>query len=172
MIYIIPTDTCFWIACPIEDIDAYKTIYTLKKRPYDKPLAIMVEDFEYLERTTYIQKSQIDFLKSYRRPFTVLVETKRNFISELVPNKGKYKKTAFRVAHSALQKKLIKGVWPLFLTSANISGDIETYKVSELPFTESKKVQILADSDLEITLPSDIFEFRWNSNEVIYLRQY
>ena len=43
-----------------------------------------------------------------------------------------YKKIALRVAHNDAQKKLIKEVGPIFLTSANTSGEQEIYKKEEL----------------------------------------
>lgn len=67
MIYILSTDTCFWIACPVYDIKSYKKIYEIKNRPLDKAIAIMIGDFEYFENNTKLTKNQIHFLKNKLR---------------------------------------------------------------------------------------------------------
>lgn len=171
MIYIIPTDTCFWIACPIWSIKEYKKIYTLKRRTLDKPLAIMVEDYEYLKKHTYINQLQLDFLKKYPFPFTVLLNTKRDFILDEIPNKKLYRKTAFRVANLPVQIALLRKIWPIFLTSANLSNTQETYLLKDIPFEKNEEIEIISTEDLEKRPASDIFEFVWESAKILYLRK-
>jgi L-threonylcarbamoyladenylate synthase len=139
MIYLIPTDTCYGIACEITDSKGYEKIYTIKKRDWNKPLAIMVESFEWLEKYTPLEKEQIDFLKNYKKPFTIL--TNCSSIKHVLQyedeemkfdNKEVYEKIAFRVAHNKTQKNLIKKVGPIFLTSANISSKPEIFKKEDV----------------------------------------
>ena len=174
-LFIIPTNTCFWLACPIWDIESYKKIYELKNRPLDKPLAIMVDSFEWLEENTTLNKQQIEFLKNYKNPFTILCETKKDLLDKNIPNKSIYQKIAFRVAHNFIQRKLIMKNWPLFLTSANKSWDneITTTKWILEVFSREDWTQIFAHREYEIPwdkTASDIFEFVWDSLEVKYLR--
>jgi len=75
MIYILPTDTCYGIACALEDKKSYEKIYKIKKRSFDKPLAIMVEDFKWLRNNTDLTDEQVDFLERYEKPFTVLTNS-------------------------------------------------------------------------------------------------
>ena len=75
MIYILPTDTCYWIACPIHDLKSYSWIYKMKKRDLGKPLAILVPDFKWLEENTDLNKEQVLFLKDYKKPFTILTNS-------------------------------------------------------------------------------------------------
>lgn len=182
MIYIIPTDTCFWIACGFDDTQSYHRIYEIKKRPLEKPLAIMVESFEWLEQNTELNKQQIDFLKTYNKPFTVLTECP--YIKMILnleqedfeyQNKESYKKIAFRVAHNDIQKKLLSEIGPIFLTSTNFSWEKEIYDISEAKkqFQNFKNIQflwewIVLDNSIK---PSDIFEFEWESTNITYLRQ-
>jgi L-threonylcarbamoyladenylate synthase len=139
MIYFIPTDTCYGIACEITDSRSYEKIYSIKKRDWNKPLAIMVENFEWLKEYTPLNNEQIDFLKTYDKPFTILTDC--NSIKHMLQfedeemkfeNKEVYKKIAFRVAHNKDQKKLIKKVGPIFLTSANISNQPEIFERKDL----------------------------------------
>ena len=64
-IYIVPTDTCYGIACEISDVKSYEKIYKMKKRNFDMPLAIMVPNYNWFKENTYLTDEQIDFLKNY-----------------------------------------------------------------------------------------------------------
>lgn len=183
MMYILPTDTCFWIACAFDDTKSYHKIYEIKNRPLEKPLAIMIESFDWLEKNTPLSKKQIEFLKAYKRPFTVMTECpymqmvlnleQEDFCYE---NKQFYKKIAFRVAHNDIQKKLISEVWPIFLTSANFSWEKEIYSIEDAKkqFENFKDIKFLWNENihsLPTTKPSDIFEFEWETINIKYLRQ-
>lgn len=183
MIYIIPTDTCFWIACPIYDVKSYDRIYEIKKRDYKKPLAIMIESFSWLEKHTTLNKNQIDFLKKYSRPWTVMTNCpKIEMILNLeqddfkYKNKNEYKKIAFRVANNKIQKELLKEIWPIFLTSANFSSEKEIYDINEAKkqFSQYKDEIIFLWEDIVLDSkipPSDIFEFEGDSLEIKFLRK-
>lgn len=192
MIYLINTDTCFWIACSIDDKKSYHKIYKIKKRWYEKPLAIMVNSFNRLEKNTTLTKEQIEFLKNYEKPFTILTDSspikhRINFEDEdwEFINKDIYKKIAFRVAHNSNQKKLIKKIWPIFLTSANTSWETEIYDEKILLeqfkyYLDNWIVKFLNNESIREKQenkrknkksPSDIFSFIGNSLEIEYLRK-
>lgn len=186
MIYLLPTNTCYWIASPIHDIKSYNRIYKIKKRSYDKPLAILVSDFNWLRENTDLTTEQINYLKEYKKPFTVLTDCDHlkvwiNYIDEdnnEFINRDLYKKFAFRVAHNDTQKKLIKQNGPMFMTSANITGKPELYKASEVEtefayYLEKEKIKFVWKNtwNLPENGTSDIFEFVSDGLEVEYLRK-
>lgn len=174
MIYILPTDTCFGLACPISEPKSYEKIYHLKKRKSDKPISILVPDFSWLAKNTDLTQEQIDFLKNYEKPFTVLANSDYlriwlNFVNEETNeeffNRDIYDSFAFRVAHNDTQDEILKQVWPMFLTSANYSKEPEIYNFDELEIyfwnlMENWKIKFLwAKQNLEKNPPSEIFEF-------------
>ncbi|MDR1987610.1 MAG: Sua5/YciO/YrdC/YwlC family protein [Candidatus Peribacteria bacterium] len=62
-------------------------MYKIKKRDFGKPLAILVSSFEWLEKYTSLNQEQINFLKKYEKPFTILTESSStkiwlNFVDE------------------------------------------------------------------------------------------
>jgi L-threonylcarbamoyladenylate synthase len=186
MIYILPTDTCFWIACPIHDIKAYSWIYKIKKRDLWKPLAILVSDFKWLEENTDLTSEQIDFLKEYKKPFTILTNSDHlkiwiNYIDEdnnEFINRDIYKQFAFRIVNNDTEKRLVKENWPMFLTSANLSNKPELYNSKEVEqefsyYIENNKINFVWKNvwNLPNNWTSDIFWFKWNSLELEYLRQ-
>jgi hypothetical protein len=77
----------------------------------------LLKDFQQLEKYTELTKEQIDFLKNYKKPFTIL--TKSNYIKiwlnfvneetgEEFRNRSIYEKIALRVANNDIERKLIK----------------------------------------------------------------
>lgn len=188
MIYILPTDTCYWIATPINDIKNYEKIYKIKKRNLNKPLAILVKDFEWLTKYTDLNEEQIKFLRNYKNPFTILCDSSYiklwlNFVNEEnggeeFINRWVYEKIAFRVANNSEQKKLIKENWSLFLTSANISDEKELYSNKEIKETFSYYldkwiIKFIENKswNLQKKSPSEIFEFEWETTTQIFLRK-
>lgn len=183
MLFILPTNTCFWIWCYINDLENYKNIYKIKNRAIDKPLAIFVKDFDYFEKNTNLSKKKIDFLKNYDKPFTVLIDKKdckddyllKNI--EKLPNAKKYNKIAFRVAHNPIHINLIENKWIFFLTSANKSWEKEIKKIEKVYQTFEKdlknyNIKIFAHTEFIIETPynySHIFEFK--NNDINYLRK-
>jgi tRNA A37 threonylcarbamoyladenosine synthetase subunit TsaC/SUA5/YrdC len=97
-------------------LENYKKIYELKNRDFSKPLAILVDDFKFFEENKILNKNQIDFLKNYKKPFTIIVDRKKLNLQkekildkiEKLPNKKFYEKIAFRVARNFMHKKLIR----------------------------------------------------------------
>ena len=75
-IFLIPTDTCYWMACSVFDMKSYHKIYEIKKRSFKKPLSILVLDFKWLEYNTTLNINQIDFSKKTKTPFTILTNIK------------------------------------------------------------------------------------------------
>lgn len=181
-IYILATDTCYGIWCSIDEVKSYEKIYKIKKRSFDKPLAIMVEDYNWLKENTDLTEAQVDFLKSYPHPFTIMtqcsaIEALLQFDEDkhFYKNKDVYKQIAFRVAHTPQQKKLIHRLGPIFLTSANISWQKEIFNYKDLKssFEEYEHlIHIVSKENLEWKLPSsDIFEFDWESLDIHFIRK-
>ncbi len=185
MLYILPTNTCFGIACPVKDLESYEKIYGIKSREKSKPIAILVDDFSYFSEHTKLTSKQIDFLKNYKNPFTILIDKQKILDKNLLkiinnlPNSKIYEKIAFRVAHTFMQKKLIRLNWPLFLTSANKSGNPEIFDTISIKKEfaseiDTHQIKIFAHNDYCINSSkkySDIFEFVRESEEVNYFRK-
>lgn len=185
MIYILPTDTCYGIGCAFDDKKNYEKIYKIKKRSHDKPLAIMVKDFAWLEEHTDLTNEQVDFLKRYEKPFTVLTQSRHIELfleysdenEDYFINKDVYKQIAFRVAHNGMQESLINEVGPIWLTSANLSGAGETYDVEKIDsdfkyYIDKWIVEVIGTANLDSSIPaSDIFSFDGESLNIEYIRK-
>ncbi len=184
-LFIIPTNTCFWIACPISKIESYKKIYEIKNRKFSKPLAILCDKIDYFKKNTLLTEKQLNFLANYKKPWTILIDKEKIKDKELLnqikqlPNSNLYKKIAFRVAHNFMHSKLIRLNWLLFLTSVNKSWKKEIFSSIEAKQEfkneiENFWIKVFAHNDFCINSQksaSDIFEFVWETTEIIYLRK-
>ena len=186
MIYILPTDTCYWIACPIHDLKSYSWIYKIKKRDLGKPLAILVPDFKWLEENTDLNKEQVLFLKDYEKPFTILSNSDSlkiwiNYVDDdnnEFSNRDIYETFAFRVVNNDIERRLVKENGPMFLTSANLSNKPELYKWKEVEeefsyYLEKDKIVFVWKNtwNLPEKWTSDIFQFTWEDLDVEYKRK-
>ncbi|MCB9807331.1 Sua5/YciO/YrdC/YwlC family protein [Candidatus Peribacteria bacterium] len=97
-IFIVPTDTCLGIGCRLDDQDGYELLYTMKGRDKNKPLAILVPTWEDLLYESVLTSTQINFLKTYKFPFTVISSIREDFRDEYpLLDEYNYKTVGFRV---------------------------------------------------------------------------
>lgn len=172
MIFAIPTDTCFWLGCSFYDEKWYLEIYKLKNRDKNKPLSVVVKDFKELEHITNLNTSQINFLKKYPYPFTILASVKEDFILPAFLDKNIYSKIAFRVWEKCIPKNILKKIdFPIFLTSANISWKTEVYSGDEIASIFKNKKIIVFPQNINKIPTSNIFEFIWDNLEIQFLRK-
>ena len=174
MIYIIPTDTCYGLAGSYDEV-AYEQIYTIKHRDLSKPLAILVKNFEDLPKYITISEEQIDILRTYPHPWSCLAERKSDAsIPAKLRADSKYQKLSLRVAEVCIPETIRDTLpYPLFLTSANHSGEREAHTLEDAKSIiqdNSIKVQSF-DGGICNQPGSNIFEFMKWSNEKIYLRR-
>lgn len=170
MIHAIPTDTCYGLACDIHDEEGYQAIYELKWRPENKPLAMVVEDYDDIERFGIINEDQKEFLMDYPHPFTLITERIFHLPSYL--DAHLYHKIAIRVADACIPYEDIrkKLSFPLFLTSANKSGEKECHTHKEVSAIFSTDDIIILGERSEWRPASDIFSFIGDTMEIIYHR--
>lgn len=129
---IVPTNTCYGIAGS-HTREEYNTIYRLKGRDFTKPLAWIVRDYEDLYEYIDITSEQIDLLKNYHRPWTILAPRRDSYILPDFLDPVQYSRIAFRVATACIPDLSIQAQlsYPLFLTSANLSGKKESSTLDE-----------------------------------------
>lgn len=168
MVILLPTDTCYGLASEFTEQD-YREIYRLKGRDFMKPLAWLVRDYEELQKYIEITDEQIEFLQNYPRPWSILGTKRKDFVLPEFLDPKTYEKISLRVAEKCIIAYIRDNVsYPLFLTSANLSGNPESKTLAEarefFPWVEGM------DGGICDELPSDIFEF-WEDGEVKYLRK-
>lgn len=174
-IYVVPTDTCIGIGCRLDDHEWYELLYKLKWREKNKPLAILVPTWEELLYETVLTPSQVNFLRTYKFPFTIVCEIREDFRDEYpMLDVFNYKTVWFRVAEACLKPETASYIRaPIFLTSANKAGEEECHTMSEVNNIFRDNMDALKILPWEAgRLPSsNVIQFVWTTNDLKYIRK-
>jgi len=137
MLTILPTDTCYGLAGSWSDEDV-ALIYQKKGRDVTKRLAVLVRDFAMLDAYGELSASQRDFLQKYPRPWSVLLPRKVGAPLPPLLQTDAYREISWRVASVCLPDEVTRQIvhdealdFPMFLTSANLSGERESTTLEE-----------------------------------------
>ena len=127
----IPTDTVYGICGKINSKRVYEKIIEIKGRPENKPFPVMCADKKQIEDIAIVDERAEKIIDSFMPgPLTVILKRK-DFLEKYVTN-GR-DTIAIRIAMSDVLVDLINRVGcPLFLTSANRSGERECSNIEEI----------------------------------------
>lgn len=132
MLFILPTDTCYGIAGDLFSSEDYHMIYALKDRDFSNRLAFLVRDFDSLREYAEITEEQIDFLVHHPHSWSVVLKKKSTWNLPEFLDSEVYSNISFRVAEICVPANICNCIqYPLFLTSANLSGKIESKTFAE-----------------------------------------
>jgi L-threonylcarbamoyladenylate synthase len=167
-----PTDTVWGIGCDATNAKAVEKIYTLKKRPDEKAMIVLVADERDLLQ--YIAAPDLrvfDYLKETKKPTTVIYEHPIGIAENL---SGKFGTIGIRICRDIFCKHLIKRFRkPIVSTSANISGQPAAKTFSEIDGVIKNGVDYIVhyrQDDEQIAAPSSVI--RWNKDgSVTVLRE-
>ncbi len=132
-IIIFPTDTLYGIGGDATKLEVVRRIYELKRRPFDKPVSILVSGMAEIEELCVLSLEERQWLMQHLPgPYTVLLrlkEEKRALFPWL-----KREKIGIRVPDHAFIRKVAElAGTPIVATSANISGQPSPTHHSEVP---------------------------------------
>ncbi|MFV0499100.1 MAG: L-threonylcarbamoyladenylate synthase [Bacilli bacterium] len=143
-IIVIPTDTIYGVGC---NIKSYKKIIELKKRKL-KPLAIVCHNFETMCKIIEIPLKYYSVLnKLLPGDITIVGKTKN---SKYSINKG-YITTGVRIPNHPSLLDALKETGPLVLSSANISGQSETYDIKTANQIFGNGVDLYVENDQQLS---------------------
>jgi L-threonylcarbamoyladenylate synthase len=120
-IILYPTDTIWGIGCDATNEEAVEKIFTVKERPSNKSLIVLVADErEVLKHVANPDLRIFEHLQNISKPTTVIYENAIGLAANLVADDGT---VAIRIVKDEFCKHLVKRFRkPIVSTSANISG--------------------------------------------------
>ena len=127
----IATDTVFGVCARVNSKDAFNKLLTVKDRPKEKAFPLMCSSLKEMESIAILNKEDKKIIKTFMPgPLTIIVK-KKDDLNEYI---GEGKDTiALRMATSSLLKKIIEELGePVFMTSANKSGEKEYKSIEEI----------------------------------------
>ena len=127
----IPTDTVFGICASINSKIAYSKLIKVKRRPLNKAFPVMCSNIEQIKSIAIVDEIAEKLIKTFMPGPITLVLKKSSTLPEYVTN-GK-NTIAVRMASSKTIEELITKIGsPLFMTSANQSGQLECSNLDEI----------------------------------------
>ncbi len=127
----VPTDTVYGVCARMNSIIAHNKLASIKERPSNKPFPIMCADEEQIRSIAVIDNRAEKLIRAFMPGPLTLILKKNLELPSFVNNSGST--IAIRMATSNILKELIlKTGCPLFMTSANKSGEPTCRNLDEI----------------------------------------
>ena len=159
-IVIFPTDTAFGIGCRIDDEEAVRRLFKIRKRPTNQATPVLVESLgmaqEYVKA---ISQAVIDKLIKPYWPgaLTIVLPCKIEKIPE--PVRGRGKTLGVRMPNHQIALALVKGVGvPILGPSANLHGKKTPYRFEDLAQKLVKLVDYVVAGECTLEQQSTIID--------------
>ncbi|MBE6161896.1 MAG: threonylcarbamoyl-AMP synthase [Firmicutes bacterium] len=162
----VPTDTVYGLCTMITSSKGYNKLIDIKNRPSNKEFPIMCSDYNQIESIADINELAKKIIDNFMPgPITIILKKK-----DTIKINGINSDTvAIRLAPTKEIKYLIeKTNTPLFMTSANISGNRECKSIEEIKNTFNSLDGIL-EGNVSFKISSTIIDC--TSNDIKILRE-
>jgi L-threonylcarbamoyladenylate synthase len=158
-----PTDTVMGIGCSMNDHQAIKKLYTIKRRPKNQPTAVLVSDIN-MSKTLYGERMDKTLLnmknKYWPGGLTIILKG-----SEQVPKliMGNSDRIGVRIPDCPkLREMIAKLGHPVVATSANFKGKATPTKHSEIDGDFLQLVDYSIDEDSKEGEASTVIDYHGN----------
>jgi len=126
-IFVYPTDTVYGIGCNALKVKSVAKVYSIKKRPLNKPLSVIAPSFEWILKNFFVDEKILG--KYFPGPYTLILRKKKmDFLSAISSGDS----VGVRIPDSSFSKLVEKAGVPFVTTSANISGAKSAGNLSEI----------------------------------------
>jgi len=169
-IVVFPTETVYGIGTNGLDKEAVERLYKIKERPLNKPISLLVSDYEMIEKVVKdINELEYKIMKKFfPGPLTIILN-KKDIVPDIVTSGGST--VGIRMPEEEITRKLIEyaGV-PIAAPSANISGKASGIDLQEIVKEFGDKVDYYIDGGKsKIGIGSTIVKVE--NNEIKILRE-
>jgi L-threonylcarbamoyladenylate synthase len=133
-IVIFPTDTAFGIGCRIDDENATKRLFKIRKRPESQAIPILVSDLEMAKK--YVQEVSEDVINKLITPYwpgalTIVLKANKDRVPSLISGGGET--IGVRMPNHPTILEIIKEVRvPILGPSANFHGENTPFEFKDL----------------------------------------
>lgn len=169
-VVILPTETVYGIGCSCFNEDSIKRLYEIKKRPYNKPISVLVSNIDMINKVAknISDKEKMVINHFFPGPLTIILERNDNVPNILTSNGNTI---GVRMADNKLINEIIDKVdIPLAVSSANESGMDANINIDNIYEIFKDKVDYYIDGGTSrIGVASTVVRIK--DNEVIILRE-
>ena len=127
----LPTDTVYGLCGKKDSKKAYEKLLDIKERPINKAFPIMCADEKQVRKIGIVDKNVEKLISEFMPgPITLILERNENLDDYITNGKNTI---AVRIATTKALVELIRKVGtPIFMTSANKSGEPECKNIAEI----------------------------------------
>ena len=158
-VVIFPTDTAVGIGCRIDAVKSVKRVFDIKKRDFNKPLLALVSDMQMVKKYVSISKDiQEKILDKYwPGGLTVFLKCDLKKVPSIV--RSGTDSLAVRLPKHVDIRNIIKKIGvPILATSANFSGDVTSYAISEVNKELLSKADFILNGECTFKKESTIID--------------
>ena len=129
----VPTDTVYGLCTCMNSYVGYTKLISIKKRPNEKNFPLMCSDINQVESIAELSPMAVKIINHFMPgPLTIILK-KKSGLPSYVTNSNTI---AIRLATSSVLKEIIEKVGsPIFMTSANISGEFPCNDIDKIEAT-------------------------------------
>lgn len=143
-----PTDTVYIFAVDATNEEAIKKVYEVKGRGFDKPIHVVVRDWEMIESLCETNESAKKLNDNFLPGPLTIVLNKKLIVPDILT--ANFPTLGIRIPNNLVTKLLSNSVnFPFTATSANKSGGPNAYSVDEVLKQLSEEDLSLVDLILE-----------------------
>lgn len=159
-IVIFPTDTAFGIGCRMDDEEAVKRLFSLRKRPVTQATSVLVSSVEMAEQ--YVlkipQKVRTELIDLYwPGALTIVLPCQKEKVSTLI--RGGTNTLGIRMPNHPDALELINGVGvPILGPSANFHGEKTPYSFADLDPELIKVVDYVVPGECNVKEASTVID--------------
>lgn len=165
-----PTDTLYALGANALDPYAVERVFKIKQRPKARPLPIAVRNIKWAKELAYIGQKEEKILKAVWPGAVSVVLQKKPVVPDILTSGQR--NVAMRIPkHEFVDKLLGRFGYPITSTSANISGEESSRKITEIISVFEKadhKPDLIVDAgDLAESEPSTILDLTTDKPKIL-----
>lgn len=159
-IVIFPTDTAFGIGCRIDDAQAVRRLFTIRKRPKTQATPVLVSGLSMAQ--AYLEQIPEQVMTKLMKPYwpgalTIILACKTQRVPELV--RGGTQTLGVRVPNHKKALAIIDGVGvPILGPSANFHGEKTPYDFKSLDQDLVKQVDYVVSGTCSLKQASTVID--------------
>jgi L-threonylcarbamoyladenylate synthase len=169
------TETCYGLACDLQNLDAVANLFATKDRPTGQPVSALFASLEQAKEYVVWNACAEELAVHLPGPLTIILELRADAPSALFPNptpNSRLPTLGIRISSHPLAQALASGFGsPLVTTSANVHGRPETYSAEEILAQcagRERKPDLLLDSGpLSRVPPSTVIDCASNVRRIV-----
>jgi len=151
-----PTDTIYGIMGDALNENVIRKVYEAKKRPYNKPLILLMNNYEMIRKyTSEISDLEEKIINRFHPGLVTIILKKNNLVSNLITGNGEY--VGIRIPDNKYLLEIINKLGrPVISSSANISDEDVITNVDMLDNQLKEKIDYIEDGGVVESVSSTI----------------